>query len=52
MSDLDSLRALIKDSGITLVTAVQVCNTHRAPHGSVSWDPVIVTIDYANILST
>lgn len=49
---LESLRALIRESGVKLVTAVQVPNPHARVHDiGASWDPLTITIDYMNILS-
>ncbi len=55
MNDLDSalssIRALIKGRDVTIVTAVQVCSPYRESRDLVSWEPTVVTIDYANNLS-
>lgn len=49
---LKELKTLCAETGVTFITAVQTPNPHRQPVdiGS-SWDPLIVTVDYMNILS-
>lgn len=48
---IDRLRALIRESGVTLVTAVQVPNPARKVVDiGVSPGPLVIHIDYAYIL--